>query len=113
LGDSSNHGSITADYNFYSTDSTRFLNGWPPGNADCRTISDCRTSPFNQEAHGKAGDPKFVTLPNGTPRHGNWTLQSSSPAINAGADLSSYFTTDLLGSTRSGKWDIGAYKRRN
>jgi hypothetical protein len=101
--------SLTADYNFYSSDMTRFLNGWAGTNADCRNISDCQASPFNQEAHGVAGDPKFITAPTGS-NSGNWHLQNSSPAINVGLDLSAYFTTDLLGVTRTGTWDIGAYE---
>jgi hypothetical protein len=40
----------------------------------------------------------------------NYQLTSSSPDINRGADLSSIFTTDLLGNTRTGTWDIGAYE---
>jgi hypothetical protein len=37
-------------------------------------------------------------------------LNTSSPAIGAGADLSSIFTTDKDGTTRIVPWDIGAYK---
>jgi Right handed beta helix region len=37
-------------------------------------------------------------------------LQSPSPAINAGADLSSIFTTDKDGNTRIFPFDIGAYE---
>lgn len=39
-------------------------------------------------------------------------LSAGSPAINAGLNLSSIFTTDLDGATRpaSGAWDLGAYK---
>ena len=40
----------------------------------------------------------------------NFTLQAGSPAIDNGADLSAYFTTDYAGNTRSGTWDIGAYE---
>jgi hypothetical protein len=38
-------------------------------------------------------------------------LSSSSPAIGAGLNLSSIFTTDVTGATRasSGAWDLGAY----
>jgi hypothetical protein len=31
-------------------------------------------------------------------------------AKNAGKDLSAFFTTDILGNTRTGTWDIGAYE---
>ena len=39
-------------------------------------------------------------------------LSAGSPAINAGLNLSSFFTTDLDGVTRpaSGAWDLGAYR---
>lgn len=40
----------------------------------------------------------------------NWTLKAGSPAINAGTDLSAFFTTDLTGAARSGTWDVGAYE---
>jgi hypothetical protein len=39
-----------------------------------------------------------------------YILNSTSPAINVGTDLSAYFTTDKAGNTRSGTWDIGAYE---
>jgi len=35
-------------------------------------------------------------------------LRKSSMAFNAGADLSTYFTSDIDGNTRSGLWDVGA-----
>jgi hypothetical protein len=41
------------------------------------------------------------------------SLQGSSPAINIGTDLSSYFTTDYLGEARptgASTWDAGAYE---
>jgi hypothetical protein len=38
------------------------------------------------------------------------SLQVTSPAINAGLDLSSVFIEDILGNTRTGTWDIGAYE---
>lgn len=51
-------------------------------------------------------DPEFVSS-------SDFSLQSTSDAINAGTDLSSYFTTDILGATRptgSFTWDMGAYE---
>lgn len=41
---------------------------------------------------------------------GDYTLKSTSDAKDAGADLSGLFTTDGLGATRSGTWDIGAFE---
>jgi hypothetical protein len=39
-----------------------------------------------------------------------WQPTSGGSTINAGTNLSIYFTTDRLGNTRSGTWDIGAYE---
>lgn len=38
------------------------------------------------------------------------TIPSGSPAIGAGANLSSIFTTDYTGATRTAPWTIGAYQ---
>ncbi|MDA3807268.1 MAG: hypothetical protein PF440_05060 [Thiomicrorhabdus sp.] len=43
-----------------------------------------------------------------SPSTGDFTLKAGSNAIEAGADLSAYFTTDITGATRS-TWDIGAF----
>jgi len=40
----------------------------------------------------------------------DFALGANATAINAGTDLSAIFTTDFLGNTRSGVWDIGAYE---
>ena len=56
------------------------------------------------------GDPIFTTAPTQgsiTPGFLNVTLQSSSPAVNAG---SSDFSLDLSGSIRTGDEDIGAFE---
>ena len=55
--------------------------------------------------------PGFVTVPTGAGT-GNWQLQSNSPAIGVGTNLSTTFTTDLLGNTRQVSWDIGAFQRK-
>ena len=46
------------------------------------------------------------------PSNGDFRLQSSSPAIDTGADLSAFFTTDKDGVPRpqGSAWDIGAYE---
>jgi hypothetical protein len=43
------------------------------------------------------------------PEGGDLQLLATSPALNAGDDLSLYFTTDFLGESRVA-WDIGAYE---
>ena len=40
----------------------------------------------------------------------DYHLKTNSPAIGVGADLSTSFTADLDGQTRTVPWDIGAYK---
>ena len=40
----------------------------------------------------------------------NYTTKAASVGIDAGTSLATYFTTDILGSTRSGTWDIGPYE---
>ena len=59
------------------------------------------------DANTILADPKF-----NSPTTGDLTLQSTSPAIGKGANLSAYFTTDAAGHARpaSGAWDIGAYQ---
>ncbi|MGZ3817384.1 MAG: choice-of-anchor Q domain-containing protein, partial [Bdellovibrio sp.] len=51
------------------------------------------------------GDVKFMDV-TGL----NFHIQSGSVLIDKGVDLSSSFTTDKDGNTRSGAWDIGAYE---
>jgi lysophospholipase L1-like esterase len=58
------------------------------------------------EDHGVNGqDPQFVSAAGY-----NLRLQASSPARQAGADLSAFFTDDFTGTTRVAPWDIGAYE---
>ncbi len=56
--------------------------------------------------------PGFISKPAGRAGIGNWQLQSGSPAIGAGVNLSSVFNTDITGATRpsAGAWTIGAYE---
>jgi hypothetical protein len=77
----------------------------------CTTLASCKLLGFETNSPS-FGDPKYIAVPDGSVGSGNFGLQSSSPAINTGADLSAYFTTDIIGTTRpqNGAWDIGAYE---
>ena len=59
------------------------------------------------EANNLSINPYFLDAAGG-----DFHLQSGSPAINAGKDLSSDFTTDFDGNSRTkdGDFDIGAYE---
>ncbi len=50
------------------------------------------------------GTPMFVDH-----AAGDYRLSDGSAASGAGADLSSLFTTDITGATRTGDWDVGCY----
>jgi hypothetical protein len=77
----------------------------------CRTLA-CTQQNFGWELHSLAGvAPKFMAVPNGTAGSGNFHLLPGSPAIGAGVNLSSVFTTDAAGRPRpsTGAWDLGAF----
>jgi hypothetical protein len=70
------------------------------------------------EAHGMYTNPTLVDVSYGVgPKSSlnNVHLQTNSPSIGAGVNLSAYFTTDKNGLERPqvGPWDIGAYKSTN
>lgn len=54
-----------------------------------------------------SADPLFVNAATS-----DFTLQANSPAIGAGTNLTTYFTTDYAGNSRpsSGQWTVGAYQ---
>lgn len=67
-------------------------------------------SNITQGANDISQDPLFVDAENG-----DFTLQSTSPSINTGADLSGTVDDDILGYNRSrgGAYDMGAYEDLN
>src|SRR5271157_54250 len=61
------------------------------------------------ETHGITTNPSFVSttapyIPT------NFELQSGSPAIGAGVNLSSIFTTDYFGNVRTSPWNMGFWQ---
>ncbi|MBU0670823.1 fibronectin type III domain-containing protein, partial [Patescibacteria group bacterium] len=72
----------------------------------------------SQDANSLEADPEFASLVGVSGVHAqtatenNFYLKSDSPAIDAGTDLSDYFTDDYVGVTRPYEeaWDIGAYE---
>ncbi len=108
-------GTITIDYNIYNTVyGDHLIYDERPGQNRCNTLAACQAQ--GQETQGKANTAYsgsyigFVALPSGgVTGSGNWQLQSNSPAINMGNNLSGTFTTDYLYNTRQTPWDVGAY----
>jgi hypothetical protein len=105
---------VNIDYNIYNTATGgHLIYDSRTGQNRCNTIAACQAQ--GQEAHGIANTSyspayiDFMALSNGNEGSSNLALQSSSPAINNGTNLSSIFTTDYLGNTRQTPWDIGAY----
>lgn len=88
------------DYNlYYGLNASEAFSFSSTSSGDFRNFTNWQTS-FDQ--HGTNLNPLLEAA--------DYSLQSSSPAIDAGADLSSYFTTDFAGNDRGGTWDIGAYE---
>jgi hypothetical protein len=64
------------------------------------------------EANGAYIDPLIVDLSDSPVANNNRLLTASSPARSAGANLSSFFSTDAAGNSRptSGAWDVGPFQ---
>ncbi|OHA18912.1 MAG: hypothetical protein A2836_00800 [Candidatus Taylorbacteria bacterium RIFCSPHIGHO2_01_FULL_45_63] len=118
ISDSSIANSLTVDYNIYQSFNTNgswfFWAGRASGG-----LSTMQS--FGLEAHGMKVDPQWVNSTYGVGSQANLNdlhLKSTSPAINAGANLSSFCSSlpglcsDKDGTARpgTGAWDIGAYE---
>ncbi len=94
---------VAMDYNIYYNNATAPVY-W--GSSDLTTMAAIRST-TGMEAHGQLANPLIGAFP--TP-----TLQAGSPAIAAGANLTSlaqtFLNSDKNGTARpgSGAWDIGA-----
>jgi hypothetical protein len=103
-----NAGTTELDYNLYYNE---FRDWYLPGFVG---LDEFRAGNPEYEVHGMNLDPLLAleltsTNPVTDP---DFTLQSGSPAIDAGAALSAYFTADIAGTPRpqGAGWDIGAYE---
>jgi hypothetical protein len=69
--------------------------------------NDYYNTTCTSETHGMCVDPLFVST--ATPYiDANFKLQAGTPVGSAGIDLSSMFTTDYFGATRTAPWDLSA-----
>lgn len=71
----------------------------PAGSFPPSSASDTNIHIYGNE---QTGDPKYTSST-------DFHIESGSSAIDNGQDMSSDFTDDLEGGTRSAPWDIGAY----
>lgn len=103
IGISSGAITLTSDYNdFYRLGNVGYLSAWKQTVTAWQiALGGCPND--GNDCHSITSDPKFVSS-------SDFRLQSDSPVINGGTDLSEYFTTDILGNTRTGVRDIGAYE---
>lgn len=125
-------GNIVVDGQLYSTN---YVNGTayeagPPERAaqygftlesDYNLVFGYDTAPVNWSTTNSYGPTSWATWQGmGHDAHGivdqdplldsNGRPGTGSPALNAGVDLSSFFTNDYEGTTRVAPWDIGAYE---
>jgi hypothetical protein len=109
---------LTMDYNLHNPHTASY-GDWAVINSvwyQYANLAALHTAGYENHSVGSSSYsssyPSFVTVPTGIGT-GNWQLQSNSPAIGVGTNLSTTFTTDLLGNARptgANTWDIGAYE---
>ncbi len=92
---------------------------------DYNLFGTIEASQYTANAHDFVGDPLFKDIPMSSDRSAhltnvvidNFALQSNSPAINRGIDLSAQVqeTSDIVGTPRpqGSAWDIGPYEYTN
>ena len=95
--------SLTIDYTGYFN-TTGSPKGWYWNTTKYTTLSAYQTA-SSQESQSFYGDPLFTSASTK-----NFTLQSGSPAINAGVNVG--LTRDILGNPIVGNPDIGAYEKQ-
>lgn len=108
FGNSSTMSGVTFDNNLYYSvnGSTPFKSGYYPSETLYNFTGWKAYVPSGYDANSLYADPLFVgTAGNFT--SADYAIGATSPAKDAGADLSSTFTTDFLGNTRN-TFDIGA-----
>ena len=90
---------FTSDYNMLSST----FGASAIGSLDGVFMTFNQWQALGNDTHGSVADP-LVTLP-----PGDLSLESGSPAIGSATDLSTVFTNDRAGKTRTLPWDMGAY----
>jgi hypothetical protein len=95
------------DNQFWSINTNSLINDNGNTYTTCATIL---SDGYIASGYCANSNPEFTTLPTaGTAGSGNFNLLSNSPTIGQGANLSSLFTTDILGNSWT-TWGLGAYE---
>lgn len=96
---------VTSDHNLgFNLKSAQNFSYSTTSSASFKTLGQWQGLGFDTDL--VVTDPTFVNAANN-----DYHLIVGSPAINVGADLSAFFTTDNDGKTRpAGAWDIGAFE---
>jgi len=96
------------DNQFWSINTNSLINDNGNTYTTCATIL---SDGYIASGYCANSNPEFTTLPTqGTAGSGNFNLLSNSPTIGQGANLSSIFTTDILGNTWTVPYGLGAYE---
>lgn len=90
-----------SDNLYYNTGGSSYAISWCPNTYG--------TFAAWQSATGQGGNSIIDDNPAFVNPASNWHLQAASSAIDAGVDMSAWFTTDYNGDTRTGTWEMGAY----
>ncbi len=107
---------IDSDYNIFNASEHPFTSLNPydhfdtVGSLGATCLTEFMGSDSGWDCHSNKANPIINTAPSGTYGSGNYSLQSDSPAINAGTNLGVSYAADILGNVRSGTWDVGAYE---
>ena len=91
-------------YNPYRGESTQYVAHYL---GTYKTFLELQADGF--EEHGMYTNPEYTDLTAAPMSAVDLTIRYNSPAIGAGKDLNSFFTTDIAGHMRS-DWDMGAYE---
>lgn len=107
MGVDKTNGTFAIDYNVFRSGNGQMWWGVNAGGDSQFKSYSVWQNTYGFDTHSILGaDPLLVDV---TGPAFDLSLQPTSPAVGAGANLSTHFTTDYLGNTRGSSWDIGAF----
>lgn len=94
---------VSANYNYYASADGSPIR-WNNTGISLATFSGT----YGQDVNRRAATTTVLDLTNIASN--DYTPKATSDNIDRGTDLSASFTTDILGNTRTGTWDMGPYE---